>query len=137
MDNFYSSVQPFYLILKLLGIFPISYEASGNGQVFKQKFLDVLNCCVSFIIFMFVCAINIDHKNDVMRSSSDIITSAWSFSLLFCMLNVFVLLCYQIMKRNSIVRFFHLVDNFDGKARNLKRIFFSSIIDFYIQGNEA
>lgn len=114
-DSIYTTAKPFYFLLKLLGIFPFSIETSSGEKVFRPKLLDYLSCCFSITSLLFALFMSIEFT-DVMNSSSEIVARAWNLNLTFCLFTVLISLCYQIQKRNQIVKFLQLIDDFDKKV---------------------
>ena len=115
MDNIHTTFTPFYCVLKLLGIFPISYQGSFRKGVMEQKFLDVLFSIIFFLVCLFLFLINFSRSEKVC-SSSDILGRAWDWSLQICLSLLLISLCYQLVKRKSIVNFLGLIEEFDLKV---------------------
>lgn len=116
MDNVYTTVRPFYCVLKFLGGFPMSFEGPARKGIFKQKLCDVLNPCIAACTFFLIFGM-VFSRDDTIYSPSEILMRAWIFSLIFCLLMDFIAFCYQIAKRNSIVKFLKQIDVIDKKVK--------------------
>lgn len=117
MEDVYSSIRPFYILLKILGVFPIT---STEKQSSWGNFANVLIASCSIIIFILVFFANILRRITFFSVySTEIIQLIWLISLYFYIASTFVETCYQIYKRNEIKNFLKLLNKFDTKVNTL------------------
>lgn len=119
MKNVHTSFVPFYLIAKLLGLFPFSYESERHNGILIQKYRDIASTLTSFLIFMFLYIANF-FRNDSVSSSSDILPRAWDLSLHFFLTTLLISYLYQLSKWKSITKFLTLIKKFDEKVWKIK-----------------
>lgn len=115
MDNIYTTVQAFATLLKVLGVFPMSFEGPARKGVLKTKFRDVVITIfpVSVLIVLILFAL-LDHKLVTIESS--ILAKAWNFCLILGLFMLLVAFVYQIIHRHNIRDLLQLLDNFDQEV---------------------
>jgi len=114
MENIYSVAKPFCLLLKLLGLFPLSF----SGGNLKYRWFDFIAFLGPLIVSIVLVILNI-LTDEVALGTSKILLKAWNILLIFCLICITVLIFYQQCKRHSIMRFFSIIQEFDRKAERL------------------
>lgn len=116
MENIFTTVRPFYFMLKICGGFPMSFQGSVCKGLLKQNFVDTLVSIALFSTHLFAIIIN-SVRGDVVKSSSEILEDAWALSLIVCLCTLTLSFIYQILKRKSTVKFLSLIHDFDRKVK--------------------
>lgn len=115
MDNIYTAFRPFYIAMKVLGIFPVSFEGPARKGILRQTFSDIFLSCISIIPFITLFVVSCSRQNS-MDLASQILPRAWSLSNLFCLTMLVLSYSYQIAKRGSIIKFLELLEGFDKEV---------------------
>lgn len=116
MENIFTTIQPFYFVLKTFCMFSMTFKGSARNGKMQKTLIDVLTSCVIIIVLLAV-TILVCIRNDSLSSSSSILEKVWMFTLVGSLFTLFVALCYQVMKRESIVNFLMLINEFDWKVK--------------------
>jgi len=116
MDNVYTTFYPFYVVLKAFGLFPITFEGPSRKRIFKQRTSDTISSCLVLLSLIFVLLLNLTRK-DTLNTSSTILKVSWDIVLLSCVTSHIVSFCYQFLKRESIVEFLKLINEFDTEVK--------------------
>jgi len=127
MENFYTSIEPLCMFLRILGFFPQTFEKPvTEGYLSATKCSIIQTICAVIVILASIVG-NITHYYvyDV-HEGSFFIDSIWTWILLFGMAFVLLQLIYQIYKMNEIKMFFKLMHSIDVKLSYL-----SLRIDFF------
>lgn len=111
MENIYTAAEPFYILSKVLGLFPMSKEGPTAKGLFRLKWHGIVSCLVSFIVPIALIALTIffDNPDSWLSKVWSIYTNfgtTWSF------LNFF----FQIIKHESAIKFLDAVNQFDQKV---------------------
>lgn len=114
MENVFTASQPFLVLLKAFGLFPISFKAS-NGKKQKIKLWDFLVpiCSLNALICM-TCA-NFLHFKSV-ESESAILTNSYHFAMIGGFASILLMTCYQWCKYKSALKFLATINKFDSKV---------------------
>lgn len=118
MENIYTSIKPFYVYAKLLGIFPLSFVGKPTNGVLKVKPHDILITSFSFALLIGLIFLEL-HFETFIKSDSSILTKASKASVaasLFLLVSSFF---YQISRRNEIKHFLEILRIFDEEVRKL------------------
>lgn len=117
MENVHTSLRHVYLILKAMGLFPYSYYGPFRTGVLKQSFSGVLASFLSFGVWITLFLINMFGKSRV-PSPSRILGLAWTASLIISYFNILAAFTYQIFKKDSIIKYIQLLEEFDRKVKS-------------------
>lgn len=111
MENIYTAAEPFYILSKAFGLFPMSQEGPTSKGLFRLKWHGVVSCLVSFMVPITLIVIIIFFANP-----DTWLSKVWSvytnFGTTWSFLNFF----YQISKRQSAIKFLDAVNQFDQKV---------------------
>lgn len=113
MENVFTSVKPFYVLAKVLGLFPLSAESSWENGKFKTNLLDVSHWSLVSILI----ALNV-FFDDGPASTSPLVAMMFKIQAMFGTFLISILFFYQMAKRHSIVKFLRAVDEFDQRVGN-------------------
>lgn len=119
MENIYTTVKPFYIVCKILGSFPMTFEGPTMKGCFKTKWHDVLLTSCSFA-FLASLAIYKLQGGNVIENKSAIMTKAWDLSLKVGLFAFLMHFCIQVGIRNKIKRFLRSLSNFDLEVRDVR-----------------
>lgn len=118
MENIFTVVRPLYLVTKVLGLFPMSFNGlteKGNFVVKHRDFVaPILN------VFLAICLVPliILYPLEVESFSPMMSTTLHLIGISGTILN-FIPFSYQIYKRKSINRMLRDFHDFDKKVRKL------------------
>lgn len=127
MENFYTSIEPLCMFLRILGFFPQTFEKPvTEGYLSATKCSIIQTICAVIVILASIVG-NITHYYiyDV-HEASFFIDSIWTWILLFGMVFVLLQLIYQMNKMDEIKMFFKVMHSIDVKLSYL-----SLRIDFF------
>lgn len=112
MENIFTSVQPFYVLAKVLGTFPMSFDGPACKGLFKVKWHDLT---VSALLFAFLLTLSFLKISlaDSFIVESVVLQEAWGLSLIAGLYITLAQLAFQIYKRNEIKQFLRHLDDFD------------------------
>lgn len=116
MENIYTAIKPFYYLLKLSGGFPMSFIGPIRKGNLRQKRFDALFAYIPAIPFL-VISVLVILNNKPITSQSEFLTLAWNFGLIFFLAMIFHAYCYQLYKRDSIVKYLAQIDSIDRKVK--------------------
>lgn len=125
MENVYSTAKPFYILAKILGLFPLSFVGPKVKGVFRTKWHGVLSSILSISFLIFLIVMNCYDKDNAGFDSA-MLKNVWHLQALFELMMIFCNFMFQIRKRHLIVNFLEDLDNIDVKVQaisNFKRIF--------------
>lgn len=119
MENIYTTVKPFYLLAKVMGTFPMTFEGQATRGVLKTKWHDVLLSIIAVLILIAFIVTKYNMET-VIKVESSMLVRAWDLYFLFGFHLLIVQLCLQLCKRNQICEFMRLLHKFDAEASNSK-----------------
>lgn len=124
MENIYSSVRPFTILLYIFGLLP---TASDIDFIFKRrlifKVLGVLFSICHFCTLMYFIILNAE--NDELYDSTSLLLSYFWKSISFLSTAVMmVLFAYQLVKLGKIKKFLLIIHQFDESVSRVKILSF-------------
>lgn len=116
MENIYTSVKPFYILMKYLGAFPMTLEGKCEKGNFSRKWHDIVGSSLSAIIpiSLLMC---IQIFDDGRQSSSTLLSKAWIIGISFVQGLIIFSWCNQQYKCRNITKFLKALNKFDSKVR--------------------
>jgi hypothetical protein len=111
MANVFTVFHPFYLILKLVGVFPKSFVGPVEKGLLKTKCLDVIPPIL--VILWILYLIHEVTTGSHIINESLILMVAWNYSLIFELCLIILQSLYEIHHRESIVKFLGVLSEFD------------------------
>lgn len=120
MENIFTAVRPFYILTKVLGLFPKSFVGTHKNGFLKLKWHGVAYSCLSLSLLALLFLINIFF--DEPSSSSELLSKLWRIDILAGLLLNFIQFCWQIEKQQSIAAFLVAVHTVDEKVRNYSEL---------------
>lgn len=118
MENIYTTLKPFYILIKSMGLFPMSFEGPPRKGFFKTKKIDVSASCVAGMLPVCMIALNLMIQDPVV-STSPFVSKMFVVSAFVGVCTIFCQFWMQIRLRHSILNFLGLLNNFDQRVRNL------------------
>lgn len=115
MKNVYTSVEPFYVVSKFLGMFPMSFDGSLRKGKLKVTCVDVLTTIIAAIVPFTLVLLNLFYKS-IPDDSRTFLSELWIAENNFGVFLTLVRLPYQLYKFKSIERFLKKVHQFDEKV---------------------
>ena len=117
MENYFSSIEPFYKIFKLL---PLNFEKPIRKGNLKLTYLSLLTTAFVFVI-LFVMIIFIISNHIIFTSEKQAFLALmfWSWFLIAVYPTIIFQLTFQIIKTKDIRIFFNFMDDIDCKFRKL------------------
>lgn len=119
MENIYTCAEPFLVLMKFFGLFPMSFEDAAAKGKLRVKLQNFIFLVFGFFLLVGVTCCNI-FRDRVFVPSSKILPRAYEICLMLGLLNLFLLFFYQMSQFRSIERFLHLLDTFDHEARSIE-----------------
>lgn len=121
MDNYFTSIEPFYRVAKVFGLFPMSFEqpvSKGNLKFTKFSIMRAIGT------FLFLLAMNcmIIHNHITYQSENQPFLSlmVWSWFLILVYPIIITQLIVQMYKMKDIKKFLHFMHQVDQKFRQLR-----------------
>lgn len=115
MENCYIAAEPALRIAALLGIFPMSFYGPARKKSLKIGWIDIAKSCCMVVTLVVLIVANYMNKT-VLRSSSEVLFVVWKLVFSFQYFVILLLVCYQLSKLKSIVKFLRKVDESDSKV---------------------
>lgn len=116
MENIFTVVKPFYILAKVLGLFPMSYEGLTNKGKLTFKWRDAIPACLSLALQVTLLVMVLKFA-DEPASSSTLINQIWIIQCFVAFIFLFLLFIYQIGKCKSIANFLHPIYKIDERVR--------------------
>lgn len=115
MENIFTAAQPFYLLSKVMGLFPMSFEGPIEKGNFKVKWHDVIYSLFSLTVPISLIAFNL-LAEVTQVSSSALLSDIWVIHSITGVSLLILQFSYQVCKRKEILRFLEAVNEFDEKV---------------------
>ena len=116
MENIFTSIRPFYILTKTLGLFPITMESPETKSFSKLNLTGVISTCLTFLFLIILIILNIA-GDDVKISSSEMLSKLWRLEVFLGLLLMCVQFFYQIGKHRSIVKFIFDIHEIDQMVK--------------------
>lgn len=121
MENIYTSIEPFFRVAKIFGLFPMSFQ----NPIQKGKIVftgpSVLATILTFLVLILLHLIVIYNQKELHGTDSSFLTSAvWSWFLIFVLPLIAIQLVIQIKNVKDIANFFDFMDQIDIKMYELR-----------------
>ena len=110
MEDIYTAVQPFYLLAKILGLFPVSFRENRITKVFDF----ILSTFSTFLLFF---VIHLFYSNDDGFKMSKLGFLVWDLSIYLVQFMLIGQFGWQIYKRHEIKRFLKQLRDFDTEVK--------------------
>lgn len=117
MENIYTTVRPFYVLSKCMGLFPVSFEGPPRKGFLMTKRTDIAASCIAGVIPICMIALNLMIEDSVV-STSPFVSRMFVVSAFVGVCTIFVQFWMQISQRHSILSFLAALNNFDQRVRN-------------------
>lgn len=117
MNNYFTSIEPFY---KIFGLLPLSFENQawkGNMKVSYLSLAKSIGVFLFLIILMFFIIWN--HIIFINEKQPFLALMFWSWFLVAVYPTIFIQFSYQMIKSKDIRKFFKFMDEIDHKFRKL------------------
>lgn len=115
MENIYTTAQPFYVLTKGLGLFPMSNEGSAFKPKFRVRLHDIVASFLAFLVPILLIVLN-SSCSDAPASSSRMLSDIWRVHAIFGVFLVVLNFIYQIRRRSEILKFLEMINEFDKKV---------------------
>lgn len=120
MENIFTVVKPFLTLAKAFGLFPMSFEGQPRKGFLKVHWHDLLMTILSLIIAIEMILPTIFKDKDMeFMPQSRILLRAFDIMGILEMYSSIIHLCYQICKRNHILKLLHLIQYHDDEVSNI------------------
>ena len=116
MDNVYTAIKPFYNFVKVLGMFPMTFQGHVIKGNFKTKRSDVVSTCLSFLLFIALCCARTRDGIKNSQLAPPLSRILWEATFAFILSMLLAQFGIQIFKRNEIEKFLKQVHNFDNEV---------------------
>lgn len=116
MSNIFDVAQPFMVILKVSGLFPVSSLKANHKSSCKIRAENLIIFLTSIAIVFIVAVINILNLTS-LESSSSTINGVWNVSWMIGLLALTVMIPYQWKKSDVILELLEVIDQIDSKVR--------------------
>lgn len=117
MENIYTSAKPFYICLKVFGIYPMTFGPTTK-KFCKTKCQDILITCCSLSVLIALIVIHLVYGID-LKADSPILFKTFQVSVVFDLFMIFAQYFVQLVKRNGIRNFLELLHKFDIDVNKL------------------
>lgn len=115
MENIYTSSKPFYNLVKLLGLFPMSYDGPVHKGILEVKHLDIISTIISMSLCVFLFCLGLIFEDGAV-STSKFLSQVFVVHHLCANVLIFFNAVYQTSKYRSIAKFLVAIETFDLKV---------------------
>lgn len=112
MDNVYTIVKPFYILSKVLGIFPLSFDGPPQKGFFITKWYDVITPLILPGTSILLIALSA-----LLGNETEMLFGVWRISGIFVCFLVILQFCWQMNKFKSIPKFLEALNTYDLKVK--------------------
>lgn len=116
MENYFTSIEPFYRVAKLFGLFPMNFEEPVRKGNLKHTTCSLLRTGIALLILfgMFMLIIY-NHIIYICENQPFFYWMVWSWILIFIFPVITIQLILQILKMKEFKGFFHFMNEIDSK----------------------
>jgi len=123
MENYFSSIQPFYRVAKFFGLFPMSYKGSVPKGVIKFTACSLIRTILAAILLLgMILLIMFNHILFLMERRPLLINMVWSWFLIIIYPVIFFQLILQALRIKKIRSFLLFMNEIDGKLEQLVKL---------------
>lgn len=120
MENFFTAIEPFFRILRFLGLFPMNFKAPINTGNIAFSALSGLNTIVSFLILLLaIIATFINHMIFASEKQTFLDYLVWSCFLVITIPIITVQFMIQVVNAKKIKKLVKLMNQIDIKFESL------------------
>lgn len=136
MENCFDSAGPLLRVGNFIGFFPMSFRSALKKGNLKVCWFGVARSCCLVSILILVNVANI--INGTTKSNLLILSTVWKVLFAFQHVTHFMILTYQLLKRENIVEFLTKLVECDVKVRRsferiiLSEFYFSQLRDVHV-----
>jgi len=112
MDNVFKTIKPFFILIKISGIFPMSYESTVTNGKFVVKWHDMFVTFWCFSVMILLLIMNIINGEFVVAFST-LLTFAWHVSLIFGLAMLIFMFLYHVTKHKTYGIILNALNSFD------------------------
>lgn len=117
MDNVYTIVKPFYILSKVLGTFPLSFDGPPQKRFLVTKWYDVVTPLILPGISILLIVLNALLIND-----NEVLYSVWRINGIFGCCLVILQFGWQMKKFKSVPKFLEALNTFDRKVKRQTKV---------------
>ena len=123
MENYFTSIQPFYRLAKYFGLFPMSYKGPVRKGILKLTACGIIRTLLIFLVLLLmIFLIWINHVMLLSERRPFLINMVWSWFLIVIYPVILLQLLLQLTKMKKIRSFFLFMHEIDGKLEQLVKI---------------
>lgn len=116
-ENVFTSARPFLVLMKILGLFPLSFEGSAEGGRWERKLRDYSYSLCKFVFWILLVIANILYS-DFIESSSFIMRNIFNFSISVGFISIPLMLFSQWCKCSNVPIFLSSINDCDRKVNS-------------------
>ena len=121
MENYFTSIQPFYRLAKFFGLFPMGYKGPERRGILKFTICGFIRTLLAFLVlFGMLFLIFINHIMLLMEQRPFLINMVWSWFLLIIYPVIIFQLILQAIKMKKIRSLFLFMNEIDSKLQQLQ-----------------
>jgi len=120
MENYFTSIEPFYKITNVFGFLPMSFVKPVRNGNLKFTYFSVFRTSLVFVFLLILIFFII--RNHIIFSNENqsfLVVMIWSWFLLFIYPFIIVQLIFQLTKAKDIRDLFCFIDEIDSKFHKL------------------
>lgn len=118
MQNIYTTVKPFYIYARLLGLFPLSQEDSTEKGIFQVKWHSVAPTFIAMTVVLSQLFLLV-FSQEPSEGPTKFHSTAWNIQTAVNVLIATIQLFYQTSKYRSILKFVFSLNSFDQKVSKI------------------
>lgn len=114
--DIYDSMKPFNNLLKVFGLFPITFDKKGN---FELKICDILLSLISLVVLVTVIFINVVQMTGqvmIAPNGSMFMSHVWNVLWMFGLCSLVIVMIHQGVRYKSKVKIYSTVNKVDSKV---------------------
>lgn len=123
MENYFTSIQPFYGVAKFFGLFPMSYKGLVPKGVIKFTVCSIIRTLLAAILLLgMILLIMFNHILFLMERRPFLVNMVWSWFLIIIYPVIFLQLILQALRIKKIRSFLLFMNEIDGKLEQLVKL---------------
>lgn len=117
MENIFTTVKPFLLLMNIFGLLPLTFEGSTEDGILTTTLADQLISLCKCLVWLYLIVANVFYFERI-ASSSIVIQNVYNISLLVGLVSVFVMFSYQWSRCKYISQLLASVKTYDSNVSN-------------------
>lgn len=120
--NLYDAAYPFYIVLRIFGLFPKSFDGPVRNGNFILHHKDKIYFLILLVFFAILGIATLLNQNGGNLSDSNLLNKAWTLNGILCSVVIITCMIYGASKVENCRLFLNLCCDFDLKVSDKKSL---------------